>query len=201
MKLKLIEREGVKHLVVTESLSASDLPVLRAGMRKLLQTGGTGVILDLTPILAAPAAQGAILQALREEAREFSTPLLIVARTGGDATRVEEAVARLQSPDGLRLLRESQLRAEIESAQATRSALEEKLRSHAEKWTQIMTLRGRVSRLKREVNFLERLVQNWATDHRLGAAAARPPTPRSAVIHPVLKRFLDVQGFAKGGAA
>ena len=196
MKLKLSEKAGIKILAVTETLQAQEISVLHAGILKILHSGASGLIVDLTQTQVDHSA----ISQLRVGTQTLPTPLLIVTSVEnlGDLLKIDDAVALLNSPVRKLMTRENQLKLRIAEAQTRKKDLEAKLSEQTARWSDFLKLKKRQSDLKRETALLENALGAWITAGKMDASTPRPPMPKSALLNQVLKTALASQGILKG---
>lgn len=164
MNVKIENQDNFTVLVATGPLAANELPILKAGLTKLFQSGHKVVVLDLVAVPAAtlgtPEALAAVAS-LRTLAGEKGAQLLIASPvTGiGDAAQRDDAIARINSPLGRLLALEKRLVVQIKKVEQHKVLLEQKI-AHVEKTTgNIMQLRRENVELKRRLSELEELVR------------------------------------------
>lgn len=185
MKIKLVAHKDVPVLVISEDLPAEKIPVLKAGLKKLLCTGKDRIILELSGVQSL--APQAIIEVGRfhELAKELSGKIILVSRSP-EVVRViaeahvsslmpvlmslDEAVdVLLQSTkaqaeediDGMRLLkeREKQVRDEIAKMGANNQALEAKLKGMSD--AEIKKLRYEKREFARRIKILESQLEKF----------------------------------------
>jgi hypothetical protein len=87
MKLKLENQETATILQVTDTIEASHLPILKAGLTKLFQAGKKTIVLDFTAVTEKDFKDPALIQQIAD-LRSWASPL-------GGQVAVVSTIARL----------------------------------------------------------------------------------------------------------
>ena len=165
IKIKLESQENLTVLVVSETLQPSELPILRAGLAKLFQSGHKVVLLDLIAVpqqdLRTPEAIASIA-GCRIFASEQGAQLVIASPVNGigDVALRSEAVQQMNSPLGRLLALEKRLIAQIRKVEEHKSLLDGKMKTVEQTSGQVLNLRRENFELKRRLNELEKQVRH-----------------------------------------
>lgn len=82
MKLQLIQEQSVTVLVLSEAITVTDVPLLQAGILKLLKNGKNRFIADLTSVTAMPGELLSALAQLDVTSRELSGRVVLAGAQG-----------------------------------------------------------------------------------------------------------------------
>lgn len=132
MKLKMESQENVTILVVTESIEPPHLPILKAGLTKLFQTGKKSILLDFTAVQDADIKDPSLPQQISELRNWGTTQAAQVAVVSANP-KLGHVASR---PEGIKLVSsmlaqlqgtEAKLQAELKVLEQRKADLEKKL--------------------------------------------------------------------------
>lgn len=164
MKLKLEETDGVAVLAVLPSgtrVTHAQVQVIKAGLKKLFESGKSPLVIDFTQIPEAEFEDKDLIQVLATLpgwALEHSALLAIaspIAGLGQAATRAE-AIQIVKSPSIKLIAQEAQLKAKQTLLTKEKKELEQKLNSVTSGGGDIKALQKEQSDLKRIIQGLEK---------------------------------------------
>lgn len=163
MKLKLESLESgneVTTLSVSEHIAAEHVPVLKAGINKLLHSDKKTLVLDLSDVdsesFQAPELP-TLLTGIKQSAVELGATLVVISQVPGvgDFAKREDAIRHLNSPFGRLLLLESKLREQIELAKKHKASLEQQLESAQSSIGELQRLQNENGKIRKKITFLE----------------------------------------------
>jgi len=200
MKLKLDAETGIKILSITESVSAQDAAILKAGLMKLFTPDVKVVILNLAQIADCPSATLIEISNFRNAVPNKDARLLIVHSHPdvADAPSIEKAKELATSPLGSLLAMEARLQSRLKSLKSKKAELEQKIGSSGGKGEDdVKTLKKENSDLKRMIKNMHKEVETMLkerqepiTDATLSAQATE--------IDKILITILSQEGFVSG---
>src|SRR6185312_2949960 len=105
MKLKLENQAQATVLVVTETIEPSHLPILKAGLGKLVQAGKKAIVLDFSSVAEKDFKDPGLItqvQELKSWAETLGAKILVVSSIANlaHAPNREEALKLLNAPAG-----------------------------------------------------------------------------------------------------
>jgi hypothetical protein len=132
MKLKLESQENVTILVVTESIEPTHVPVLKAGLTKLFQSGKKTILLDFTLVAESDFKDPTLFQQisdLRGWAAQSEAQVAVVSpiQKLGHAIARPEAMKIVTSQIAQLQSLEAKLQADLKSLEQKKADLEKKL--------------------------------------------------------------------------
>lgn len=196
MMLKLDSKEGVTILVVQSSITSRHLPILKAGLTKLIKSGKLSIVLDLMGLketdLPTEADRKEILS-YRQYAQSLGGQLLVASPIVGigHATTLEAAVKTFGTLLANLQAKEKQLLAEYEALKKRKETLDDKLQSLV--GDDIKTLRRENSVLKKSVKALEDQVTHYFKIRSNPMDLASVKT-KLATVQATLKSVLEQEG-------
>ncbi|MCM2277798.1 MAG: hypothetical protein NDJ89_06950 [Oligoflexia bacterium] len=196
MKLKLEVQDNVMILAVSESVTADQIAILRAGLGKLIQAGKKTLLLDLSdPNLAVAPAEVKEIAALRDWASELGAQLMIASpMTGlGDALTRPETLKLLTSPLGRLLMLEGRLRSQLKALEQHKIDLEKKLASVNSGPNSVNLLKKENSDLKARIVDLEKQIK-FRLDHRTRPYETPGMGAKNDLAHRILVSVLEQEG-------
>ena len=165
VKLKLEIDGDITFLVVSEAVDMKQLPVLKAGLKKLFQSNKKTIVLDF---LAVPetcfqqdTAMTSEISQLPKWAQELGAQLLVASGADGVhgyASR-QGALEYLQVEINRLLATENQLTHELAEAEQLKAEIRKKLDTNAAEIAKLKNLKKDHSRLKKEITQLEEAIQ------------------------------------------
>lgn len=177
MKLKLETQDQITVLVVTDTIELAHIPVLKAGITKLFQSGKKTLLLDLT---AVPEAQLKV-EALRAQLAELRTwaltqdaDVVVVSSVAGNAKSRGEGVALLTSPLAKQQALETKLRVQIQQLETQKTKLTQAL-SLLGADADLKKVRIRNSQLKKDILAMEKVAKKFFTRRNTKKARASEP--------------------------
>lgn len=164
MKLKLDQKDDITIISVSEGIEAAQVPVLKAGLKKLFQAEKTLVILDLLSIPNGVLQTQPMLDeisGLPKWGQEQGAQLAVVTTaTGvGTASTREEGLKAIKSPlAGLQIL-EAKLQAQMRMFEQQKAEFTQKLGSGGTDNARI--LRRENAELKKTVAMLDSAIRKF----------------------------------------
>ncbi len=162
MKLKLEVRDGKTFLSISEGLTPEQVPVIKAGLNKLSQSGKKIVVLELTALPQAHLCDEktrAQLLSLPPWAQEIGLELSINGLEDGTAPSQIEAPAPASTypdtPLGRLQATEATLTSEFKKLEAQKNDFNRKMEAMASGEKEIKDLQLQNSRIQRLIVFLE----------------------------------------------
>lgn len=160
MKLKLETQDSVTILVVTERIESSHIPILKAGMAKLIQSGKKAILLDFTAVTEKDFAEPALLQQvadLRAWGSEAQAQVVVasaISAVGHTANRAD-GLKLMASPSDSLLSQENALKAKCEVLEKQKAEMTAKL--SAGESTELKKVQLEGSTLKRNIKHVEQI--------------------------------------------
>jgi hypothetical protein len=132
MKLKMESQENVTVLVVTEAIEPSHLPILKAGLTKLIQSGKKAILLDFTSVGEKDFKEPSLLQQISElrgwaAAMDAQVAVISANPKLGHAAQRVEGVQLVTSQIAQLLALEARLQAQLRTLEQRKADLEKKL--------------------------------------------------------------------------
>lgn len=161
MKLKLEVKGSITILGVTEDVAHQHVPVLKAGLGKIFESGKKAVVLDLAETQGLSPTTLAEILGIQAIAADAGAQLVLVSPIpglGGASSR-DEAIQMLTSPIGRLMAQEAGLNAKLTRLTKRKIELENALNSTAAAEKEIRKLRKDNSDLKTLISGLEQKVQ------------------------------------------
>jgi hypothetical protein len=203
VKLKLEAQDYGMILSVTESISAQEIPVLRAGLGKIFQTQKNPVLLDLSQLpdaqLRNPQTLTQLLALKASSAAEDHELFVItpVERLGDAGTR-DQGIALIRTPLARFIALESTLQLEVAELERQKGVLEKKLQAIDSGAGSLRKLRKENSDLRKRLSFVEPQVRSLLTARR-EPLASDPMTARLKAVERTLGSVLESQGILQAG--
>jgi hypothetical protein len=178
MKLKLEQNDSVTLLTVSEEISAENVPVLKAGLTKLFQSGKKSILLDLAALSASDLKSPSVafdLASLPGWAKEAGFRLVVASKIPEVSLTPDRAgaLAILTSPIADLLLEESSLRFALKDLSGKKATLEQKLNSLKTDDAKIKKLKNEKSRQLLLIRTLSRQVRKLLS-HRKESLFGKP---------------------------
>jgi hypothetical protein len=164
MKLKLETQDAVTVLVVTEAVETSHIPILKAGLAKLFQTGKKTILLDFSQVAEKDFKDPSLFQQIAElrgwsQLSDAQVIVVSAIQNLGHAPSREAGIQLLSSPVGQLQALESKLQAEYKMLEAKKAALQQKV--GASTTDDQKKLLAENSRLKKEIAQTEKLCRKF----------------------------------------
>lgn len=165
MKLKLEAMEGVTILSVSDFIGTQHLPVLKAGLTKLFQSGKKTVLVDLCALgeeAFQPLEVTQDIAALRSWALENGGHLVIASPVPslGDAASREQALQALSSPLGRLQALEARLQTQLRALEARKDEIEKRVTAMDQAGGDVRALRRENGELKARIADFERQIRS-----------------------------------------
>lgn len=206
MKVKLDAIGAIKVLSILEDLPLAQIPIIRAGIQKILQSGADKLILDLSAIASAPddawknvrllqalAPPGKIIiVAKKAEVADFSDLDSALGHARGAGAPPPEAPAAATAPaasGGAPQSEEAQLTAQKNSLTSRKKVLEAQITAANAKGD-IKAMRQENTNLKKSIRYLESLIKSLMQERKaepfVAEAIGQKMTNLESVVTPVL---------------
>jgi DNA repair exonuclease SbcCD ATPase subunit len=172
VKLKLEPGTGgAKILSVTESIAAQQVPMLKAGLGKLFESGESLILLDLTTLPRAMLQDKAVLAGIQDiKSWSLSLPQeLFVASSVpelSDALSVSELQAMVQSPLARLLASETKYKARLDELTRKKAELEKSLTSLDAEGAKLRAQRQTNTQLKKLITRLEAVLKVYEKERK-----------------------------------
>ncbi len=196
MKLKLEAKGGVTILGVTEDVGAQHVPVLKAGLTKLFESGKKAVLLDVAGAVGMAPSVLAEIIGIQNIAADHGAQLMIVSPTPGigNASSRDEALGLMTSPIGNLMAEEARLSAKLSRLTKRKTELENALASTAATEKDIKRLRKENSDLKTLVGGLERQLERLLRERIPKGAELPSLASKRMTIEKTATVVLEVSG-------
>lgn len=195
LKLKLENQDGISILIVTEDLKSAHIPVLKAGLSKLFQSGTKSIVLDLTALPSIDPLTARDLNSVVESSFENDGQLGVVTAASdiaGSNNNRAEAIATLKSPTAYLKLRETRLSGKKARLEKIKTDLSGKL-SSSQGQGDIQSIRRENSQFRSMIKEIEtelvHLVQARNTQKSQSAGSDYTEN-----VHKTIQAVLETQG-------
>ena len=200
--------------MVTETIEASHLPILKAGLTKLIQAGKTKIVLDFTTITEKDFKDPALIPQvadLRTWASTLSAQVVVVspiAKLAHAPTRAEAlklfatpqtatpAPAATPDPGANPAQQEAELTAQLKQLEAKKAELEKKLGGDAAA-ADLKKLQLLNSKLKKEITAAERIARKYLKYRTKEPVVAGPQQAAQNTLNQLVDSFLKQEGLLK----
>ena len=193
VKLRIEAKEGFKVLHVTESISAKEAAILKAGLIKLFQAKEKNILLNLTNIGNTNSAILREIASLKTTAAQMDALMMIASPFEGigDGATFEETSKKLTSPLAGLLSMEAKLQAHFQKLQQQKEQLEKKLAALGD--VDVKALRKENSDLKLLVKRLENLIRQLSKN-RVESMDLELNKAKSAALDRTLMSIIEQEG-------
>lgn len=224
MKLKLENQDTATILQVTDTIEASHLPILKAGLTKLFQAGKKAIVLDFTAVTEKDFKDPALIQQIAD--------LRTWASTLGSQVAVVSTIAKLSHApsraDALKLLatppsaaqpaaaapaaapaapaaptsfanpaeEEASLAAQLKQLEVKKSELEKKLGGDAAA-ADLKKMQQLNSKLKKEIAQAEKIARRYLKLRTKEPVPAGPEKAAQDNLNKLVDSFLTQEGLLK----
>ena len=198
MKLKLEIQDNRAVLAISDAITQAHIPILKAGLNKLIQSGKHSIILDLGALKKEDFDKDDTvteIAGLKEWALENDTQLAIVSSLssfGAFATR-EAAIQSLESPIAKLLALEGSLKSQLKTLDVKKSGLEARLSSVSAGAAEAKELQRKSSDLTKLVRNLELQIEAYLKV-RIQPNASDPIEQKTRMLNQVLIAVLEQEG-------
>lgn len=199
VKLKLEIAGDVTVLSITEAIEPPHVPVLKAGINKLVQSDKKVLLLDLSGLKDGDIQAMSVFQEiakLQTWAQEMGAQLVIASTMPGlgQATSRDEGMRILGSVLSRLLAKEAYLRAQLTRLQRQKADYEEKLNTAASSGAlDVKSLRREGSDLKSMIGTLEHQI-GLLLKERLEPFASEPMKAKLEALNRILTAVLEQEG-------
>jgi len=189
VKLRIEAKEGFKVLHVTESISAKEAAILKAGLIKLFQAKEKNILLNLTNIGNTNSAILREIASLKTTAAQMDALMMIASPFEGigDGATFEETSKKLTSP----LAGLLSMEAHFQKLQQQKEQLEKKLAALGD--VDVKALRKENSDLKLLVKRLENLIRQLSKN-RVESMDLELNKAKSAALDRTLMSIIEQEG-------
>ena len=195
MKLRLVAKNGIPILVVTEDLSHQHAEVLKMGIAKLFQSGKRTIILDLTGVTHAEPVDLTDVAAFGLDTPEVRNQLIVASPIEGvgHAPNLLGALQLVGTPIAKLMATEAWLKNRFKTLEKKRVDLKALLEKAGPGSGEIKSLKMANGELKRLVGNLEQQIEQFLKDRK---APIRSDFLRinPASVEDTLKAILEQEG-------
>ena len=157
MELKLKSSDNIKILVVEGEVSDENREILKAGVKKLIDSGCISIVLDISSVQVISDTSLLDIASLKKVAAEFDSRLILICNNEmlTDAEDIDEAIEELRSPLAQFLQQEAKLQTKQRKLEVEKHKLIKRLETINQNHEEIKKIKNQKSFLNEKITLME----------------------------------------------